>query len=166
MTRQPINIIIRQEVDADSRSELWQESNDEALDPEYDETATFLGYVSFSSMRHTMSLNSSYNKISFSLDSGNSLYDKTYVGAELIPKEQKGDQVQTSRSEFWDDEGKYRDIFRIQNDSVKILWQPDNDTTQSGKVSFTFMKTKVLKTTFPPVSPSLVSHFPLDFRYH
>ncbi|XP_023757836.1 disease resistance protein RUN1-like [Lactuca sativa] len=123
-----------QEVDQDSQSELWQESNNEALAPKYDETATFLGYVSFSSLRHTTSLNSSYNKISFSLDIRyeKSLYGKTYIGAELIPKEQKGDQVQTSCSEFWDGEGKYRDIFRIQNDSVKILWQPDNDTSQSG----------------------------------
>ncbi|KAI3496608.1 hypothetical protein L1887_38976 [Cichorium endivia] len=121
----PINIIIRQEVDEDSRSELCQESN-EAVDPEYDETETFLGYVSFSSMTHTTFWNSSYNSISFSLEA------ESYVGAELIPRKNKGDQVQRTKvaavcSEFWDKKYKDGTTFTIQHDSIKILWQHDYD---------------------------------------
>ncbi|XP_052622371.1 disease resistance protein RUN1 [Lactuca sativa] len=47
-----IDIVIKQEVDEDSLFELWQEPN-EVIKPEFDKCTTYIGYVSFGSLRHT-----------------------------------------------------------------------------------------------------------------
>ncbi|KAL7588765.1 hypothetical protein Lser_V15G37385 [Lactuca serriola] len=115
------DIIIKQEPDEDPPFELMQDSN------EYDGKTIFIGYVSFGSLRHTSLLTSPYNIISFSFDRGES-----YIGAELVPRVNKGDQVQTAKvgadcSEFWDNEDEDRSTFTLRHDSqssIKILWQP------------------------------------------
>ncbi|XP_052623021.1 uncharacterized protein LOC128128177 [Lactuca sativa] len=127
-----INIIIRQDVDEDILSVLWQESSEAPADPKYDGSGSIIGYVSFSSLRHTTLLNSSYNMISFSIDGGHlsGLAANSYVGGELIPWGSKGDEVKTTNcSEFWDKENEDgSNTFKIrQHDSkssVEILWRP------------------------------------------
>ncbi|CAH1431585.1 unnamed protein product [Lactuca virosa] len=125
-----ITIIIKRDVDGeDSRFDFWQESN-EALEPEYIKTTTYIGYVSFNSLKHITWSTSSYNIISFSLEETyrNPLAIKSYVGAVLVPKKSKGDQVQTTDfSEFWYTGREHRKTFSIQHDSqpsIKILWHP------------------------------------------
>nr|KAJ0191973.1 hypothetical protein LSAT_V11C800409120 [Lactuca sativa] len=100
-----IDIIMKQEQDQEnSRFEIWQDSND-SPEPEYDgEVTTHVGYVSFSSLRQTTSLNPSYNIISFSIKGY-----WTSFAAELVPRKSKDDPVQTRKvatdcSEFWDEE--------------------------------------------------------------
>ncbi|KAL4580892.1 hypothetical protein LXL04_017098 [Taraxacum kok-saghyz] len=122
-----INIVIKQETDENSPSELWQESH-EGLDRKCDEKVKLVGYVSFSSLRL---LNSPYNIISFSIDLmylGELYEGETYLGVELLPKKSKVDEVQaTDYSEFWDKEHKDTPTFTIQHDSessIKIIWRP------------------------------------------
>ncbi|CAI9297018.1 unnamed protein product [Lactuca saligna] len=128
-----INIIIKQEAAEDPPFELWQGSS-EAVDPEYDDGITFVGYVSFSSLSHTTSLNSTYNMISFSMEDVKwSFFEfESYVGVELVPRKSKYKPVQTTKdtkdcSEFWDEYDGYRRTFKIQQhskSSIEILWQP------------------------------------------
>ncbi|KAL7587288.1 hypothetical protein Lser_V15G37345 [Lactuca serriola] len=136
-TRHPIiKIIIKREADEDSRSELWQESN-EALDSKYGKSVSLVGYVSFSSLSRTGYLNSTYNMISFSIYGRNwsGPEANSYVGAELVPRKSKGDdRVQTTDwSEFWDKDHEHGNTFTIHRDahsSIKILWQPYYCTQQ------------------------------------
>ncbi|CAH1440760.1 unnamed protein product [Lactuca virosa] len=128
--RPHIDIIIKQKgVDEeDSGFEVWQESNT-APEPEYNgEPKTHVGYVSFSLLRHTTPLNSSYNIISFYI------HDTywTSFAAELVPRRNKDDLVQTPKvatdsSEFWDEERDFIEpSFKIKHDSkscIKILWR-------------------------------------------
>ncbi|XP_042753690.1 TMV resistance protein N isoform X2 [Lactuca sativa] len=130
-----INVVIKQEVDKDSPFELSQESN-EAVEPKYNASSTtYVGYISFGSLRHTTFLYSSYTMISFSLDSmhQSSSDAESYVGAQLVSRKSNGDQPQTTKvatdsSEFWNIE-EFNDriqTFTIQDDtksSVKIKWQ-------------------------------------------
>ncbi|KAL7587754.1 hypothetical protein Lser_V15G37504 [Lactuca serriola] len=127
-------IIITEEVDdEDSRFEALKESN-EAIYPEYiNGTTTSIGYVSFNSLKHTTWSNSSYNMISFSLEETYRNPDavESYIGAALIPRKGKGDEVQTTDcSGFWDKERTIHEkTFRIQHDSkspLKIIWHPFN----------------------------------------
>ncbi|KAL7587291.1 hypothetical protein Lser_V15G37346 [Lactuca serriola] len=76
-------IIIKLGVDEDFQSELGQES-DETLETQSQEK-TYVGYVSFSSLRHTTCLNSTYNMISFSQDKEN-LYGDDYKFREFLTK--------------------------------------------------------------------------------
>ncbi|KAL4570072.1 hypothetical protein LXL04_025723 [Taraxacum kok-saghyz] len=104
--------------------------------PEFvDKTKTFVGYVSFGSLRHITFSNSSYTKISVSVEHFKYLAPDElnyYLGAELVSRKSKDDEVQTKTptysSEFWDGErdGR-RPTFRIQRDSISsinILWRP------------------------------------------
>ncbi|CAH1424775.1 unnamed protein product [Lactuca virosa] len=126
-------IVIKQEVDEDSLFELWQEPN-EVIKPEFDKNTTYIGYVSFGSLRHTGFSNSLYTTISVSLDSRyrNSSKGQSYVGAELVPRKSKGDQLQTTKvatdsSEYWDEEASSIKTFKIKRgskSSIKILWRP------------------------------------------
>ncbi|CAI9297045.1 unnamed protein product [Lactuca saligna] len=126
-------IVIKQEVDEDSLFELWQEPN-EVIKPEFDKNTTYIGYVSFGSLRHTGFSNSLYTMISVSLDSRymNSSKGESYVGAELVPRKSKGDQPQatkvaTDSSEYWDEKASSIKTFKIKRDSkssIKILWRP------------------------------------------
>ncbi|KAL9999352.1 putative TIR domain, P-loop containing nucleoside triphosphate hydrolase [Helianthus debilis subsp. tardiflorus] len=126
-------ISMKQDLDKDSRSEVWQES-DEA--PESYFYSIYVGYVSFNSlMRHGARLNSAYNMISFSTDAE---YETSCEGesrfvAELVPRKSKDDHgVQTTKvttdcSQFFDDERVYGKTFTIQRhseSSIKILWRP------------------------------------------
>ncbi|KAL7590373.1 hypothetical protein Lser_V15G37489 [Lactuca serriola] len=121
-----IDIIIKQDPDQeDSRFEIWQESN-EAPEPEYDgEVKTYVGYVSFSSLRRTTSLNSSYNIISFSIQR-----HWTSFSVEFVPRKSKDDPVQTTKvatdcSEFWHEENDEYKSFMIQDNSkssISILY--------------------------------------------
>lgn len=85
-----------------------------------------MGYVSFSSLRRSTSLNSSYNIISFSIKSSWSSF-----AAELVPRKSKDDPMQTTKvttdsSEFWDEENDEYKAFIIQDDSnsyINIIWQ-------------------------------------------
>ncbi|KAL7589700.1 hypothetical protein Lser_V15G37388 [Lactuca serriola] len=106
------------------QSELGQESN-ETLETHYDQI--FVGYVSFSSLRHARCLNSTYNMILFSCNED--FYGNGHrFRVVLVPRD---DQVQTPKvprdcSEFWDGEFDYRKTFIIQHDSnssIKILWK-------------------------------------------
>ncbi|KAL7588118.1 hypothetical protein Lser_V15G37380 [Lactuca serriola] len=123
------DIIIKQGAEKDFQavhSEFGKESN-KTLETHYGHI--FVGYVSFSSLRHTGCLNSTYNIISFSLDKGHLYGDEYRFRTALVPKD---DPMQTTKvtpdsSEFWDDEVDYRKTFRIQHDSkssVKIIWTP------------------------------------------
>lgn len=121
-----IKISMKQGIDEDFQSHLWNKSNDSLKNHNPD---TYVGYVSFSSLRHTGCLNSTYNVISFSYDEH--LYvDGRWFGAVLLPK---GDPMQitkviTDSSEFGNEEEVYeRKTFYIQHDSnssIKILWNP------------------------------------------
>ncbi|CAI9297055.1 unnamed protein product [Lactuca saligna] len=128
-----IDIIIKQDPDQeDSRFEIWQESN-ETPEPEYDgEVKTYVGYVSFSSLRRTTSLNSSYNIISFSIQR-----HWTSFSAEFVPRKSKDDPVQTTKvatdcSEFWHEENDEYKAFMTQDNSkssVSILFRDKTSET-------------------------------------
>ncbi|CAI9295517.1 unnamed protein product [Lactuca saligna] len=83
------DIIIKQEVHEDSRFEEYIEELEPVLDPRA--TVTYVGYVSFNSLRSTACLNSTYNSISFS----GILADR--VGVELVCRKSK-DQTTKKRS--------------------------------------------------------------------
>nr|KAJ0191383.1 hypothetical protein LSAT_V11C800410490 [Lactuca sativa] len=131
---QRINIIIRQEVDEDTLCAPWQGSREALADPEYVGRVSIVGYVSFSSLRHTTLLNSSYNSISFSIDGEqhrSGLAAKSYVGGQLVRRVSKGDEVKTTDCSelFWDKENEDgSNTFTIQphdsKSSVEILWRP------------------------------------------
>ncbi|KAL4574673.1 hypothetical protein LXL04_021509 [Taraxacum kok-saghyz] len=119
------DIIIKKEVDEDSRFRVYNEE----LEPEDHPGSmiTYVGYVSFNSLRNTMCLNSTYKMISFS-GMACSILDR--VGVELVRKD---DSVQTKeavedRSEFWDEELFHRSTFTIEHgskSSIKIKWLPN-----------------------------------------
>ncbi|XP_076896317.1 disease resistance protein Roq1-like [Bidens hawaiensis] len=86
---------------------------------------TYIGYVSFSSLRRTTWLNPECSMISF------------YMGGKfevkLVPRQSEGDLwVQTKNEssdcwDFWDDEREDRKTFTVQHnskDSISILWRP------------------------------------------
>ena len=105
------------------QSELGQEAN-ETLDTRYHDTR-YVGYVSFSSLRHTGCLNSTYNFISFSCDED--LYgDGHSFRAVLVPKDDlmQTTKVTTDSSEFWDDNIKTFVVKHDLNSSIEILWKP------------------------------------------
>ncbi|KAL7586430.1 hypothetical protein Lser_V15G37481 [Lactuca serriola] len=122
-----MDISIKQDPDQeDSWFEIWQESND-VPEPEYDgDVWTQVGYVSFSSLRLTTSLNPLYNIITFSIKGYWSLF-----AAELVPRKSKDDQVQTIKdatdsSEFWDEKDDFNQTFMIQDNSkssINIIWR-------------------------------------------
>ncbi|KAJ0677684.1 hypothetical protein HanOQP8_Chr12g0439461 [Helianthus annuus] len=113
-----VTIVIKQEISAGEcnyQNELFQ-------DPP--PPPTYIGYVSFSSLRHTW-LNSECNMVSF------------YMGGKfevkLVPRQSIGDhQVETKDealdcSEFWDEEREDRKTFTVQHESkssINILWRP------------------------------------------
>ncbi|CAH1416746.1 unnamed protein product [Lactuca virosa] len=128
-----INVILTHEVDEkDSRFEIWQPHESyEAPEREYDfKVQTYVGYVTFSSLRQTTSLNSSYNIISFSIE--NTLTWRSFGVLGLVPRDRTDDPVQTTNvatdsSEYWNDELDIRKAFTIQHDLysfIQILWQP------------------------------------------
>ncbi|XP_023764577.2 TMV resistance protein N, partial [Lactuca sativa] len=121
------NIAIKVGVHENFQCELGQKSNETLKTHNPD---TYVGYVSFSSLRHTGCLNSIYKIISFSLDPEGLYGDGYMFRAVLVPKD---DTVQTTKvttdsSEFWDEEELYeRKTFTIQHDSnssVEFLWHP------------------------------------------
>ncbi|CAI9295510.1 unnamed protein product [Lactuca saligna] len=127
-----IHILIKQEVDEVSRFELGhgRESSEE-LESEYDGTKTYVGYVSFNSLRGTAFLNSTYNVILISLrQHGFPIGATDRIGAALVPK---NDPVQTTKletdcSEFWD-EDHFRPTFTIKQNTkscINILWRPNH----------------------------------------
>ncbi|KAL4592587.1 hypothetical protein LXL04_005587 [Taraxacum kok-saghyz] len=92
MRHPSVNIIIKQELDEDPPFDLSQEC-DEAVEPIYDGHVTCVGYIAFSSLRHTTMLTPSYDIISMILDSMDSFPDSdgdfdesTYSRIELIPR--------------------------------------------------------------------------------
>ncbi|KAL8258349.1 hypothetical protein R6Q59_030390 [Mikania micrantha] len=126
-------IIMKQDTDEDSPSEIWYESDEE---PESYFNSTYVGYVSFNSlMRHGARLNPAYNVISISIVSE---YESTCEGesrfvAELVPRRRKDDHtVQTTTgktdcSQFYQEDRPYGNTFTIQSHSeafIKILWRP------------------------------------------
>ncbi|KAL4574672.1 hypothetical protein LXL04_021508 [Taraxacum kok-saghyz] len=134
-----------EELGNESDEELEHES-DEEIDRRYDRTMTYVGYVSFNSLRQTASLNSTHNVISISSDEfelniinghmyyhTNSKGSGNKIGAGLIPRKIKDDDmVQTTNfatedSEFWDGEAGRASTFTIKpgkNSSIKIVWRP------------------------------------------
>ncbi|XP_023757830.1 TMV resistance protein N [Lactuca sativa] len=106
------------------QSELGQEYN-ETLETHCDQI--FVGYVSFSSLRRTGCLNSTYNIILFSCNVG--FYGDGHRFRVVFVS--KDDPMQTPKfptdsSECWDGESDYRKTFIIQQDSnssIKILWK-------------------------------------------
>ncbi|CAH1431605.1 unnamed protein product [Lactuca virosa] len=120
-----INIIIKPERDdQDPPFEVSQESNGGAL--EHD--TSFIGYVSFSSLKRTTLLNPSYSILSFSTTTK---YLSSFA-AKLIPGKSKLDSMETTKiaidcSEFWDEEEDHSPTFTIKQDSescISILWRP------------------------------------------
>ncbi|KAL4592578.1 hypothetical protein LXL04_005578 [Taraxacum kok-saghyz] len=125
-----IKITIKQE---DPPFDLSHEC-DEVVDPIYDGQMTFGGYVSFSSLRHTKLLTSSYNIILVTMEhpdeSDSDEMSSTYGGIELIPRKSRSDEMQTT------DFSKIRDgklheelnTFTIQqydsDSSIEITWRP------------------------------------------
>ncbi|KAL4592589.1 hypothetical protein LXL04_005589 [Taraxacum kok-saghyz] len=131
MSHPYIKIIIKQE---DPPFNLSQES-DEALEPIYNGNMTFIGYVSFGSLKSTKLFTSSYNVISFSMEDMDWSDDEaTYVGMELIPRKSRSDEVQTTDcSQFWDEinqDEDYVNTFTIQQcdseSSLEIVWIPNS----------------------------------------
>ncbi|KAL7587241.1 hypothetical protein Lser_V15G37379 [Lactuca serriola] len=118
-------ITIKLGVEKDFQSELSQESNETALETRNPDT--YVGYVSFSSLRHTGCLNSTYNFISFSCNEDLYSYGHRFRAA-LISKDDpmQTTKVQTDSSEFWDHKFDCR-TFMVKHDSnssIKILWEP------------------------------------------
>ncbi|KAL4579465.1 hypothetical protein LXL04_015613 [Taraxacum kok-saghyz] len=107
---------------------VFLKDSDEEPEPEYHgDLRTCVGYVSFSALRQTTSLNSSYNTISFSID-----YPWYSFTAKLVPRKNKDDPLQTTKAatnspEFWDDKDRYNTpSFKIKHDSksfVNIRWR-------------------------------------------
>lgn len=119
-------IILRPEMVKDFRSDFCK--------PAGHHTYTYTGYLSFNWLkRHTRVpwWNSAYNMISLSVTDGNKGKDISFEAA-LLPKESKGDPVQTTKmatyySEFWDKEHENKKTFTIQQDSnfyINIQWRP------------------------------------------
>ncbi|KAL4574279.1 hypothetical protein LXL04_021107 [Taraxacum kok-saghyz] len=114
-------------VDKELQSELFQESNATILETHYKHT--HVGYVSFSSLRHTGCFSSTFDTISFSLEDEDLYGDAFRFRVVLVPKY---DVMQTTKvaadsSEFWDEEVGYSKTFTILHDSnsfIKILWRP------------------------------------------
>ncbi|KAL7590221.1 hypothetical protein Lser_V15G37374 [Lactuca serriola] len=119
-----INISIKQGLDENFQSQFWQESN-RRHDTQSQETC--VGYVSFSSLRHTGCLNSTYNTISFSLNNEYLYGGELRFRVVLVPKDDlmQTAEVKTDWSEFWDEEEVYkRKTFTFHhhpNSSIKIL---------------------------------------------
>ncbi|KAL4574932.1 hypothetical protein LXL04_021772 [Taraxacum kok-saghyz] len=106
---------------------VFLKDSDEEPEPQYDgDVSTHVGYVSFSALRQTTSLNSSYNTISVFIKD-----DWRSFTAELVPRKNKDDPLQTTKAatmspEFWDEKDIYGPNFEIEHDSksfVKIRWQ-------------------------------------------
>ncbi|KAL7589852.1 hypothetical protein Lser_V15G37395 [Lactuca serriola] len=118
-----VNITIKQGIDEDFHSLFGQESNETEIS--FYGTVC-VGYVSFSSLKKTECLNSTYNMLSFSVHCKDK-EDERRFRAVLVPRKNRDDLMQTTdNSEFWDD-GK---TFRVQHDSessIKILWTPHNN---------------------------------------
>ncbi|KAL4562804.1 hypothetical protein LXL04_026835 [Taraxacum kok-saghyz] len=131
-----IDIIMKQKAyKDDQRSEnMWEPDGEwqecvKATEPQYaGEMRTHVIYASFSSLRKTTSLNSSYNIISFSING-----DWSSFTLELVPMKSKDDggqsiKVTTNCSEFRDEEDGYfmsSTNFPIHQDSksnIKISW--------------------------------------------
>ncbi|KAL4592894.1 hypothetical protein LXL04_005901 [Taraxacum kok-saghyz] len=84
---------------------ILSHESDDTVDPIYRYgVMTCVGYVSFSSLRHTKLLTSSYNIISLTIEQKGVTFcgeSSTYGGIELIPRKSKSDDVQTTGcSEF------------------------------------------------------------------
>ena len=128
-----IDIVIKQGVDEEDSLFEFSFGSTAVVEPEIvDKKRTYVGYVSFGSLRHTACSNSSYTRTSISLDCNRVVLDY-YCGVELVPRKSKGDEVQTTKvtadySEFWDHDRDGRPpTFRMNYDSkssIKILWRP------------------------------------------
>ncbi|KAI3696363.1 hypothetical protein L1987_79377 [Smallanthus sonchifolius] len=114
-----VTITIEQEIDEGEcsyRNELF---------PHPPPPPTYIGYVSFSSLRQATWLNSQCNTISF--------YTGGKLEVKLVPMKSRGDHpVQTENgasdcSEFWDEERQDRKTFTVQHDSkssINVLCRP------------------------------------------
>ncbi|XP_023764580.2 TMV resistance protein N [Lactuca sativa] len=115
-------ITIKLGVHEDIQCELGQKSNETLETNTHD---TYVGYVSFNSLRQAGCLNSTYSFISFSYNQY--LYeDGRWFRAVLVPK---GDPMQTTEgatdsSEFWDDSRKTFIVKHDSKSSIKIVWKP------------------------------------------
>ncbi|XP_076914659.1 disease resistance protein Roq1-like [Bidens hawaiensis] len=115
-----ITISIKREQDMHSENKVGHEALASGT--------AYLGYVSFSSLRHISWLNSACSLISFSFCSDY----KSLFGVELVPRKGKGGHDQTTKgvtdfSEFWDDKLENGKTFTIQHDlnsCIKIIWNP------------------------------------------
>nr|XP_043629636.1 disease resistance protein Roq1-like isoform X2 [Erigeron canadensis] len=118
-----VTIIIEQEVvQLDKEEGNHQNESSVSRHP-----PTYIGYISFTSLRHTTWWNPAFSVISFSLGG-------TKFEVELVPKTGKGSHyVETTEdttsdcSEFWDGEREDRKTFTIQHDSktsINLLWCP------------------------------------------
>ncbi|KAK9062832.1 hypothetical protein SSX86_020022 [Deinandra increscens subsp. villosa] len=121
-----ITMNINQELDEDCHSELLQESN-EIQEPDHHSTI-YVGYVSFTSLRHTAWLKPENKMISFSLSSEN----ECSIVVELVPRKSRSDPMQrtyvgTDGSDFWNESEDCK-TFTIQllntKSSIDILWRP------------------------------------------
>ncbi|KAK9060121.1 hypothetical protein SSX86_020825 [Deinandra increscens subsp. villosa] len=118
-----VTIKIKQEIDQDEGNE-----ENESLLADPFPPPTYIGYVSFSSLRQATWLNSECSMISF--------YLRDKFDVKLVPRNSKGDdhEIQTKNravlsdcSEFWDEEREDRKTFSVQHDSkssINILWRP------------------------------------------
>ncbi|XP_023771114.2 TMV resistance protein N [Lactuca sativa] len=131
-----IKITIKEEkLDEDLPFRFWHESNYNAMD-RCRIISTYVGYVSFNSLRLTacLNLNSLYSVISISLRQSwsNASPAANRIGVSLVPKtKHKGDPMKTAKdsSEFGDEKDKSSPIFAIKHgskSSIKILWRPLN----------------------------------------
>ncbi|KAL8241750.1 hypothetical protein R6Q59_012052 [Mikania micrantha] len=116
-----VTISIKQEIDDDGECNYRNESFPHPPPP-----PTYIGYVSFSSLRQATWLNSECSKISF--------YTQGMFEIKLVEWKSEGDhQLQTNNDEasdcyeFWDEEHEDRKTFTVQHDSkssINILWRP------------------------------------------
>ncbi|KAD2393648.1 hypothetical protein E3N88_40625 [Mikania micrantha] len=116
-----VTISIKQEIDDDDECNYRNESFPHPPPP-----PTYIGYVSFSSLRQATWLNSGCNMISF--------YTQGMFEVKLVAWKSEGDhQLRTNNdeasdwSEFWDEEHEDRKTFIVQHDSkstINILWRP------------------------------------------
>ncbi|CAI9295945.1 unnamed protein product [Lactuca saligna] len=115
---------------------FWHESNYNATN-HCRITSTYVGYVSFNSLRLTaacFNLNSVYSVILVSLRQSWSTASQAAnrIGVSLVPKtKRKDDPMKTAKdsSDFGDEKDKSSPIFAIKhgsNSSIKILWRPLN----------------------------------------
>ncbi|KAL4557560.1 hypothetical protein LXL04_035743 [Taraxacum kok-saghyz] len=124
-----INIVIKEEVDEEDCLFERSHGSNKVVEPEcVDDTKTFVGYVSFGSLRHSIFSNSSYTTTSVSLDCmyRDSDVPHSYFGAQLVPRKSIGDEVQTTKittdySEFWDGELDGVPTFTIEHDSKSSI---------------------------------------------